>query len=106
MTVDELKVLALSVKQAYEDKNKQAGRKAWDVSDYTAGFVGDMGDLSKLVMAKQGLRTVADVDEKLAHELSDCLWSVLVIADELGIDLEAEFKKNMLALHQRVLKED
>jgi hypothetical protein len=39
--------------------------------------VGDVGDLMKLVMAKEGAREIQDVDEKLQHELAACLWSVL-----------------------------
>lgn len=29
-----------------------------------------------------------------SHELSDCLWSILVLANKCGIDLEAEFVRN------------
>ncbi|MGH7196667.1 MAG: nucleotide pyrophosphohydrolase [Candidatus Saccharimonadales bacterium] len=105
MTVEELQKLALQVKQDYDEFNTRAGRKTWDTSDYMAGFVGDVGDLSKLIMAKNGRRDIADVDEKLAHELADCLWSVFVIADELGIDVATTYKQNMRALHERVVKE-
>jgi NTP pyrophosphatase (non-canonical NTP hydrolase) len=50
-----------------------------------------MGDLAKLVMAKEGLREASDVDQRLAHELADCLWSILVLADLYGVDLERAF---------------
>ena len=46
-----------------------------------------------------------DVDAKLAHELSDCLWSVLVLADKYGIDLATEFNKTMDELEARIAKE-
>jgi len=72
----------------------------------TQGFMGDAGDLMKLVMAKYGLRTIEDIDKKLAHELSDCLWSILIIADELGIDIEKEFGKNMDELERHIEGED
>lgn len=105
MTIDQLRAQALAVKQAYDDNNQAAGRKKWDASDYMAGFVGDVGDLSKLIMAKQGLRPNDDIDAKLAHELSDCLWSMLILANELGIDIETAFAKNMHELHARVTSE-
>jgi len=54
----------------------------------------------KLVMAKTGARAVADVDRKLAHELSDCLWSVLVLARCYGLDLEREFLTTMAELER------
>jgi len=102
----DLATQALVVRDHYNELQKTDGHKLWNVQDRTAGFVGDIGDLSKLVMAKHGLRRGPDdVDEALAHELSDCLWSIMVIADELNIDLEAAFTKTMTELHARIEKE-
>jgi len=66
------------------------------------GLVVDVGDLMKLVMAKNGRRNVPDVDRKLAHELSDCLWSVLVLAQAYDVDLEKEFLATMTALEAKL----
>jgi len=74
---------------------KQAGRP-WTREEIAQGFVGDVGDLMKLVMAKKGLRTAnGDVDARLAHELSDCLWCVLVLAELYHVDLEVAFLRTM-----------
>ena len=93
------------IKKAKEIKGiyKSLNRKQWNVAEYTQGLVGDMGDLMKLVMAKDGFREIKNIDEKLKHELSDCLWSILIIADELGINLEKEFMKNMDKLKNRLI---
>jgi NTP pyrophosphatase (non-canonical NTP hydrolase) len=64
--------------------------------------VGDVGDLMKLVMAKAGARHIADTDKKLAHELSDCLWSVLVLAKEYNVDLEKEFFATMAEIETKI----
>ena len=93
---------ARKIKRDYSTLNKSKGNRQWGVAEYTQGFVGDVGDLVKLVMMKNGFRGEKDVDEKLAHELADCLWSVIVIADELGIDLEKEFVKTMDGLEERL----
>ena len=77
---------AREIKAAYAELNKKKGEKNWGVAQYTQGLVGDIGDLMKLVMAKEGFRTYNNVDKKLAHELADCLWSIIVLADELSID--------------------
>ncbi len=45
------------------------------------GFVGDVGDLAKLVQGKAGVRARENLDAALTQELSDCLWSVLTLAD-------------------------
>ena len=99
-----MKQKALAVKALYVALNTKNGRPAWMADDYMAGFIGDVGDLSKLIMAKKGIRSIDDVDQKIKHELSDCLWSLYVIADELGIDLEAEFVTNMDDLAVRIEK--
>ncbi len=59
------------------------------------GFVVDVGDLMRLVMAKSGIRRVEDVDGKLEHELADCLWSVLVLSKLYGVDIEKAFLRTM-----------
>ncbi|HOU13281.1 MAG TPA: MazG nucleotide pyrophosphohydrolase domain-containing protein [Anaerolineae bacterium] len=59
------------------------------------GFVGDVGDLVKLVMAQSGRRMIPDAESKLAHELADCLWSIIVLADVHNVDLEKAFGQTM-----------
>ncbi|HEX4662158.1 MAG TPA: hypothetical protein VH144_00925 [Candidatus Saccharimonadales bacterium] len=98
MTVVEMTALARQITAAYAKKNQADGHKGWALEQYMSGFVGDVGDLQKLVMAKVGYRHYDDVDAKLAHELSDCLWSILVIADQLNIDIEAVYRQNMSQL--------
>lgn len=93
---------AKEIKDAYMVLNKKEGRKKWSKSEYVQGFVGDVGDLSKLIMAKNNFRHIEDVDKKISHELSDCLWSILIIADELDIDLESEFLNSMKELKKRI----
>lgn len=94
---------ALSVRDHYDGLQDKDSQPRWDVSDRMAGFVGDVGDLSKLVMMKQGKRrSVEDLDTALKHELADCLWSIMVLADELNVDLEAEFHAAMDELHERI----
>ena len=51
--------------------------------------------MAKLIQANAGVRDIPDCKAKLGHELSDCLWSVMVLANKCGIDLEAEFVKNI-----------
>jgi NTP pyrophosphatase (non-canonical NTP hydrolase) len=102
MELKELINRAKSIRDAYAKIEIKSSGKPWGVSERTQGFVADAGDLMKLMMAKGGLRKIDDVDAKLAHELSDCLWSVLVIADELVIDIEKEFGKNMDELQRKI----
>ena len=102
MRFKDLVVKAMQVKAAYDKYNKATSGKAWNRENIAQGFVGDVGDLMKLVMAKEGRREIEDVDEKMAHELSDCLWSIIVLAELYDIDLESSFMKNMDALEADV----
>lgn len=100
--IRELLVRAQEVRQKYNELNAEDGHDAWGGKEYAMGFVGDVGDLLKIVMAKENLRRMDDVDAKLAHELSDCLWSVLVLAAHYGIDIEKEFLNTMDELDKRI----
>lgn len=104
MTFEEIYTRAIEVRQKYDELNAKRG-VIWTEQNLMSGFVGDVGDLSKIIMAKHGLRGMDDIDAKLAHELSDCLWSVLVIADKYKIDLASEFLKTMDGLDKRIEKE-
>lgn len=90
------------IRLKYQELNAKQGKPAWGIRDYAMGFMGDMGQLQKLIMAKENLRDMPDVDEKLAHELADCLWSVLVIANYYGLDLESEFLATMSHIADRI----
>lgn len=90
------------IRRKYEELNAKQGKAAWGIRDYTMGFAGDFGMLNKLVMAKENLRDIEDVDNKLAHELADCLWSILIIASHYDLDLEQEFKATMAHIADRI----
>ena len=99
----ELQKKAQEIRAKYDEQNAKDGHGKWNGLDYTAGFVGDAGDLMKLVMAKEGKRRgPVDVVAALRHELGDCLWSILVIANHYDIDLEAAFRKTMAELEERL----
>jgi len=95
MELSQLTERAMQIRQGFAEYEKRRTGRVWTREEIMQGFVVDVGDLMKLVMAKSGARRVDDVDRKLAHELSDCLWSVLVLARLYDIDLEKEFRRTM-----------
>lgn len=105
MNLDDLTKRAVEIRTQYDELNSRVRNVTWNEQDLMAGFVGDVGDLSKIIMAKHGLRAMDDVDAKLAHELSDCLWSILVLADKYKIDLADEFMRSMDQLEKRIATE-
>ena len=95
---------AVAVRGLYEQKEKQLYGASWTSEDIALGFVGDVGDLAKLVMAENGKRDIENSKEKLEHELSDCLWSVIVLAHLHQVDLQKSFMKTMDELQRRILE--
>ncbi|MEP7186934.1 MAG: nucleotide pyrophosphohydrolase [Rhodanobacter sp.] len=105
MKYRELEESALKLNEIYEKLEIKLYGRAWTTEELTLGFVGDVGDLAKLIQANAGIRNIDDCQSKLGHELADCLWSVIVIANKCGIDLEAEFSKNVGGLMEHVSRQ-
>lgn len=102
MDIKELINRAKKVKAKYKKYEKNVIGKEWSGEQTMEGLVGDIGDLMKLVMAKEGYRVIDNVDEKLSHELSDCLWALLILADKYGVDIEKSFLKTMDKLEGKI----
>ena len=106
MDIKQLSQRASVIRRKYSELEKRKNGKEWSNLNLMEGLVGDIGDLMKLVMAKEGVRKMENVDEKLAHELADCLWSILVLSEKYGIDIEQSFLKTMDELENRLDNED
>lgn len=105
MEFEQLHNRALEIRRQYAQLEKRRLGRCWTPTELALGFVGDVGDLAKLVMAKAGVRHIPDTDEKLAHELADCLWSVIVLADAYDINLEDAFTATMDQLEKSLLSD-
>jgi NTP pyrophosphatase (non-canonical NTP hydrolase) len=97
---------AIAIRKLYEQKETQLYGSPWTKEEIALGFVGDVGDLAKLVIAENGKRNISNSREKLEHELSDCLWSVIVLAYSHDIDLESSFLNTMEELQKRLLEQE
>ncbi|MDB4978570.1 MAG: hypothetical protein JWM56_756 [Candidatus Peribacteria bacterium] len=102
MELKDCALLAKRVRGLYEQYEKKKYGKSWSTEELAMGFAVDVGDLLRIIMAKEGRRTLEDIDNKLTHELCDCLWSILVIADRYNIDMEKSFMKEMELLETRM----
>ena len=102
MELKELSKRANEIKDMYSRMEMEKFGKVWTDAQVMQGFVGDVGDLMKLVMAKEGIREIENVDEKIGHELADCLYSVFILAERYGVDLEKSFLKTMDGLENRL----
>ena len=96
---------ALAIRRLYEEKEKHLYGSPWTSEEITLGFVGDVGDLAKLVVAENGKRKIENSKDKLEHEISDCLWSLIVLAHLHDVDLEKSFMNTMDELQGYLLEE-
>ena len=103
--LEDLTRAALRVHDLYDQLNLKARGRVWTREEFMLGFVGDVGDLSKLVMAEEGARTMPGGRAALGHELADCLWAVLILAHKYDIDLAAEFTRTMAELDQAITRQ-
>ena len=94
---------ALAVRSQFASFEVRNYGREWTTEELTLGLMKDVGDLAALVQASEGVRQAEDIGEAIRHELSDCLWSVIVLADKLGVDLETAFTQTMddLSRHLR-----
>jgi NTP pyrophosphatase (non-canonical NTP hydrolase) len=91
----ELTERALAVRMKLEAHEQRSYGRVWSVEEVLLGLVGDLGDLAKLIQAREGIHTVDDVQARFEHELSDVLWSSILLADRCGVDLEVAFSRTM-----------
>lgn len=105
--MDKVIASCLNVQNLYDRLNKKQGEQIWEADDYLQGLSGDVGDLNKLVMALNGKRGYKSkdgmtIDEAIAHELSDIIWSVIVLAKKYNINIEQATLQNMDMLAQKI----
>ncbi|MFE5003925.1 nucleotide pyrophosphohydrolase [Streptomyces sp. NPDC056696] len=100
--LDELLQRARRIHDLYDELNLRERGRVWTREEFMLGFMGDVGDLAKLVMAEEGAREMPGGRQALEHELADCLWSVLVLAHRYDVDLRAAFGRTMTELEQAI----
>ncbi|QSX79400.1 nucleoside triphosphate pyrophosphohydrolase family protein [Agrilutibacter solisilvae] len=105
MNFSDLQKSALQLNELYEQLEQARYGRVWTTQELALGFMGDVGDLAKLIQAHAGVRDIDDCKAKLGHELSDCLWSIMVLAHKCGVDLEAEFVRNTREIAAHVSSE-
>jgi NTP pyrophosphatase (non-canonical NTP hydrolase) len=101
--IETLQAEAMRIHSLYDELNHRERGRTWTREEFVLGFMGDVGDLAKLVLAAEGAR--GDIEggrAALGHELADCLWSVLVLAKLYEVDLPAEFDRLTTELGEQI----
>lgn len=101
-TFQQLYTRAREIRKKYAAYEIEKYGKPWAGPELMQGFVGEVGDLSKLILAKENQRDIQDLDSKLKHELADCLWSVIVLTDAYDVNLEEAFAQTMDDIEEKL----
>ena len=104
MNLHELTEKVLHIEALYAERKKETSAKQWTAEETYAGMVSDMGDLGRLVLAKEGFREMPDTEKNLPHELAELLYAILLLANRYNIDLSKAFLDEIARLQQRLSK--
>ncbi len=97
MDIDDMTRRAVEVRAKFSVYERDTYGQEWSTEDLVMGLMTDVGDLSAIVHRLEGRRPLRDADprDELAHELSDCLWVLLVLADRYQIEVGQSFEHTM-----------
>lgn len=90
---------SLQIRNLYNKLEERKHGSPWTNQEDMIGFVYDVGELGKLVMAAEG-RWVhqGDLKKDLGDKFAECLWWLLVLSDRLGIDMNTAFSSKITEL--------
>jgi NTP pyrophosphatase (non-canonical NTP hydrolase) len=91
MNLKEIVEKSIASKEEYAQFEKTHYGREWTQEEIYVALVSDIGDLGRLVLSKEGVENIADVEKKLKHELGECLWGIAALAGKYNIDLEDAF---------------
>ena len=104
MDINALTERAVKIKSLYADFENKKNYKEWTTEETFNGLVSDVGDLGRLILAKEGFREMPDLEKNLKHELAEILWAVLVFSKQYNIDLTEAFVEEMDRLEKTLVK--
>jgi NTP pyrophosphatase (non-canonical NTP hydrolase) len=97
MDIEEMSTRAMQIRRRFEQFEARSYGQTWSSDDLVLGFVKDVGDLAAAVQQVEGRRPsgAADPHDALRHEIADCIWALLVIANRFDVDPVAAFSETM-----------
>lgn len=102
MNIEQLTEKVLKIKKMYSEYEIKKSYKPWTVEETFVGLASDVGDLGRLILAKEGFREMPDLDKDLEHELAELLYTTLLLSNHYGIDLEKVFLNEISRLENNL----
>ncbi len=95
----------MTIKEAQEQVDqwiKTYGVRYFSELTNMAILTEEVGELAKVIARKYGDQSFKPGDkDNLGDEMADILWVLICLANQTGVDLTAEFQKNMEKKTQR-----
>ncbi len=87
---------SLKIRRVYHQLEELSHGSRWTKQEDMIGFVNDVGELGRMVMASEGRWLYqGDLEKDLPDKLAECLWWICVISDRLGVNLSSAFADKM-----------
>ena len=84
------------IRQIYHQLEARHHGEIWSKQEDMIGFVADVGELGRLLMAAEGRWVVAgDGRKQLEDKMAECLWWLFTLSERLEIDLSQAFLVKM-----------
>lgn len=107
MKYSDLVDIVLETRRLFEKYEEKSVGKKWGNEELLVGLITDVGDLARIVLAKEGYRSInGDVEIALRHELADCLWAIIVLSEKYKIDLPAALVEMSKDIKKKIGKYD
>ena len=90
---------AIKIRKLYHELEESKHGGPWTKQEDMIGFVSDVGELGRMVMAAEG-RWIhhGDLPKDLGDKMAECLWWLFVLSERLGVDINAAFASKMTEL--------
>ncbi len=100
MDIAPMQARAVDVRRQFAVFEQATYGREWTVEDLVMGLMTDLGDLAAIVQTLEGKRPPRTDNpiQSLEHEVSDCLWVLLVIADRYDINIADAFDQTMTGI--------
>jgi len=96
LTFAEAAERSIRVRKLYHQLEERHHGASWTRQEDMIGFLYDVGELGRLLMAAEGRWVAADDrPRQLEDKLSECFWWLFTLSDRLGIDPSEAFRAKM-----------
>jgi len=96
LTFDEAALRSGRIRQLYHQLETRHHGEPWTKQEDMIGFLYDVGELGRLLMAAEGRWVAAeDGERQLEDKMAECLWWLFTLSERLGVDLSQAFRAKM-----------